>query len=152
VGSNAKETMDRMSDIVWMIKPGEAETGSLRQRMERFAKEICSSKNIELSIDLSTIENVKFSMAQRKNIYLIFKEALNNSVKYSGTKKIEIRATLQNKHLELSVKDEGKGFDASQKERGNGLDNMKNRTKELNGKLELISSPGGTTVRLAAPV
>jgi two-component system, NarL family, sensor histidine kinase UhpB len=152
VSSNAKETMDRMSDIVWMIKPGETETSSLKQRMERFANEICSSRNIELSCELSAIENVKFSMEQRKNIYLIFKEALNNSVKYSGTKKIEISANLQNKQLELSVMDLGKGFDTSPKGRGNGLDNMKNRTKELNGKLELISSPGGTTVRLALPV
>ncbi|RYF87100.1 MAG: tetratricopeptide repeat-containing sensor histidine kinase, partial [Chitinophagaceae bacterium] len=45
MSSNAKETMDKMGDIVWMIKPGETEAGSLKQRMERFAHEICSSKN-----------------------------------------------------------------------------------------------------------
>src|SRR6185295_1565867 len=140
VGSNAKETMDRMSDIVWMIKPGETETGSLKQRMERFAAEICSSRNIELSSDLSAIENMKFSMAQRKNIYLIFKEAVNNAVKYSGTKKIDIKATVQNKQLVLLVQDHGKGFNISVSGRGNGLDNMKNRAKESGGTLIIDSS------------
>jgi two-component system, NarL family, sensor histidine kinase UhpB len=152
VSSNAKETMDRMSDIVWMIKPGEKETGSLGQRMERFANEICSSKNIELSIDLLAIENIKFSMAQRKNIYLIFKEALNNAVKYSGTKKIDVKGVINNKQLELQVRDYGNGFDTSISGRGNGLDNMKNRSKELNGKLQLISMEQGTTVDLVVPV
>jgi two-component system sensor histidine kinase UhpB len=152
VSSNAKETMDRMSDIVWMIKPGETETGSLKQRMERFANEICSSKNIGLSIDLLAIENIKLSMAQRKNIYLIFKEAMNNAVKYSGTKKIDVKVIVKNKQLELLVKDYGSGFDTSLSGRGNGLDNMKNRTKELNGKLELISAQDGTTVNLVVPV
>ncbi len=47
MSNNAKETMDKMGDIVWMIKPGETEASSLKQRMERFAYEICSSKNIE---------------------------------------------------------------------------------------------------------
>jgi two-component system sensor histidine kinase UhpB len=152
VSSNAKETMDRMSDIVWMIKPGEKEAGSLKQRMERFANEICSSKNIELSADLSAIENIKLSMAQRKNIYLIFKETMNNAVKYSGTKRMDVKAIVKNKQLELLVKDYGSGFDTSLGGRGNGLDNMKNRTKELNGKLELISAQDGTTINLAVPV
>jgi two-component system, NarL family, sensor histidine kinase UhpB len=153
VSSNAKETMDRMSDIVWMIKPGDTETGSLKQRMERFATEICDSKNIRLSIDLSAIENIKLSMAQRKNVYLIFKEALNNSVKYSGSEKIDIKASLQNKRLELRIKDFGKGFEVSSNGRGNGLGNMKNRAGESGGTLAIDSIVNeGTTVTLTLQV
>jgi two-component system, NarL family, sensor histidine kinase UhpB len=153
VNSNAKETMDKMSDIVWMIKPSETETGSLRQKMERFAGEICSSKNIQLSIDLAAIENIKLGMSQRKNIYLIFKEAINNAVKYSATEKIDVRAIVQNKTLELSIKDFGKGFEQYAKGRGNGLDNMKNRAKESGGTLVIDSSINeGTAVVLSVGV
>lgn len=151
VNTNAKETMDRMSDIVWMIKPGESDGGSLRQRMERFANEICSSKNIELTTDLSAMENIKPTMAQRKNVYLIFKEAINNAVKYSGSERIEVKATIQNKQLELAIKDFGKGFEQSAKARGNGLDNMKNRAKESGGTLA-IDSTEGTAVTLLVHV
>lgn len=145
VSTNAKETMDRMSDIVWMIKPGETEGGSLKQRMERFAHEICSGKNIALRMDIAAVENIKLTMGQRKNVYLIFKEAINNAVKYSGAEKIEIKALLQNKQLELLVRDHGKGFEQITVRRGNGLDNMKNRAKECSGDLEIISSAGGGT-------
>jgi len=152
MSSNAKETMDKMGDIVWMIKPGETEAGSLKQRMERFAYEISSSKNIEVSIQLDELEKVKLTMDQRKNIYLIFKEALNNAVKYSGTEKISIVTTVQNKELQLLVEDHGKGFDSSLVKKGNGLDNMYNRAKELGAVLQIDSDEEGTDVVLTMPL
>jgi len=149
MSSNAKETMEKMGDIVWMIKPGETEAGSLKQRMERFAYEICSTKNIELNMQLEDLEKVKLSMEQRKNIYLIFKEAVNNAVKYSGTSTIEINAAIQNNQLMLQVKDFGKGFDSSLVKKGNGLDNMQHRAADLKGQLQTFSENGtGTTVEL----
>ena len=153
MSTNAKETMDKMGDIVWMIKPGESEGSGLKQRMERFTYEICSSKNIDTTLEMEVLEKVKLTMEQRKNLYLIFKEALNNAVKYSGTEKVEVKVTSQNKQLELLVKDYGKGFNPETTGRGNGLDNMKNRAKELNGHLEIITASGnGTTVQLTMPL
>lgn len=150
VSTNAKETMDRMSDIVWMIKPGETEAGSLRLRMERFANEICESRQLTLKMDLDAVEQIKLSMAQRKNIYLVFKEALNNAVKYSGATQIEINASLQNRLFRLSVKDNGRGFDTGAAGRGNGLDNMRNRARESGGDLAIESTPGkGTELLLS---
>jgi signal transduction histidine kinase len=151
--NNARETMDKMGDIVWMIKPGETEAASLKQRMERFAYEICSAKNIGLSLRLDDLEKIKLSMDQRKNIYLVFKEALNNAVKYSGTERIAVSTGIQNRALVLEVRDEGEGFDTSLVQKGNGLDNIKNRAAELGGKLEIDSTPGeGTLVKLSMPV
>lgn len=160
VSSNAKETMERMSDIVWMIKPqpgrqanNGTDAGSLKQRMERFAQEICSGKNISLQMDIAAIENINATMEQRKNIYLIFKEAMNNAAKYSGTEKMEVSAFLQNKKLELIIRDFGIGFSVSQSGRGNGLDNMKNRAIESGGALSIQSVPEkGASVILTMPV
>jgi signal transduction histidine kinase len=153
MSTNAKETMDKMGDIVWMIKPGETEGGSLKQRMERFAYEIGASKNMEVAIQLEELEKVKLTMEQRKNIYLIFKEAVNNAAKYSGTKSITIDASLQNKELLLLIKDEGQGFDSHRIKKGNGLDNMRNRAKELGAVLDIQSaSDAGTAIQLALPV
>ncbi len=150
--TNAKETMDKMGDIVWMIKPGETETANLKQRMERFAYEICSARNIGLSLRLDALEKIKLTMDQRKNIYLIFKEALNNAVKYSGTERIDIFTGVQNREFILEVRDEGNGFDTALVQKGNGLDNIRNRAMELGGKLLIDSTPGeGTLVKLSMP-
>lgn len=153
MSGNAKETMDKMSDIVWMIKPGESEGASLKQRMERFSYEICSSKNIGVLLQLDELDKVKLTMEQRKNLYLIFKEALNNAVKYSAAGKIEVLVSIHNKQLDLCVKDLGKGFDSSLIKKGNGLDNMKHRAAELGASIEVASEPGkGTTISLRLPV
>jgi signal transduction histidine kinase len=152
MSSNAKETMDKMGDIVWMIKPGETEAGSLKQRMERFAYEICSPKNIEIKMELQELDKLKLTMEQRKNIYLVFKEAVNNAVKYSGTSKMEVSATLVNNTFILEVKDFGKGFESSIIKKGNGLDNMQHRAKELHAALEIDSVLSrGTTLKMTMP-
>ncbi len=153
MSTNAKETMEKMGDIVWMIKPGESDGTNLKQRMERFSYEICSSKNIDVTLELEELEKVKLTMEQRKNFYLIFKEALNNAVKYSGTEKIDILVIGQHKQLKLQVIDQGQGFEPETTGRGNGLDNMKNRALEMGGELEITSEPGaGTTVQLTIPL
>ncbi len=153
MSNNAKETMDKMGDIVWMIKAGETEAASLRQRMERFAYEISSSKNIELLMDLDDLDKAKFTMEQRKNIYLIFKEAVNNAVKYADTAKLEVKVALRHKELVMQVCDFGKGFDSSLVSKGNGLSNMQHRAKELNGTIQLHSqTDAGTTIVLTIPV
>lgn len=150
MSNNAKETMEKMGDIVWMIKPGETEGMSLKHRMERFAYEICSAKNIDLSLNINDLETAKLNMDQRKNLYLIFKEAVNNAVKYSNTEKIDVSVRDWQGGLVLAVTDFGNGFDADAVSYGNGLENMQNRAAELGGTLNIESKAGeGTTVRLS---
>jgi signal transduction histidine kinase len=153
VSINAKETMERMGDIVWMIKPGETDGGSLKQRIERFACEISESKNIELYIDLHDLDKLNFTMQFKKNIYLICKEAVNNAAKYSETKKIELSSNLKSNQLSLSIKDFGKGFNVDDAKKGNGIDNMRNRAIELKASLTIESKEEtGTVVQMTIPV
>lgn len=150
---NVKETVDRITDIVWVVKPEENEKGNLRERMERFAYDICSSAGIELDLDISDIKKDTLTMEQRKNLYLIFKEAVNNAVKYSGTEKLRVELTQTGKEILLNVEDQGCGFDPDTVKKGNGLNNIRNRAKELNARLEISSRVGeGTTVRLAMTI
>ncbi len=153
MSTNAKETMEKMSDLVWTIKPEEAEGSNLKQRMERFAYEICGAKNIALALQLDKLETKDLTMEQRKNMYLIFKEALNNAVKYSGTEKIAVSAANGNNVLTMIVKDEGKGFDKGTIIKGNGLENIQTRAASVGGKLTIDSVEGnGTTVMLTMPL
>lgn len=153
INSNARETVDKMSDIVWMIKPGENEGESMRQRMERFLYEICGASNIQSNFVAERLDTIKLNIQQKKDIYLIFKEAVNNSVKYSGTSIIHVTAKVENKKFTLIIKDEGAGFDLDTIQRGNGIDNMLNRAKDLNGSLLIDAQKNaGTTIQLIVPV
>ena len=151
--TNSKETMDKMGDIVWMIKPGDQESGTLKQRIETFAYEMAGAKNIALVLQIEDIQHLKLSMENKKHIYLIFKEAINNTVKYSGTEKIVVTTVLKHKKFFLDIKDFGKGFDVKQIQKGNGLDNMQNRASAIGGQLNIHSDiENGTTIQLQIPV
>jgi signal transduction histidine kinase len=152
VSLHARETMDKMGDIVWMIKPGESDAASLKERMEQFAFEICSSSNVQTEINIEDLDKVKLSMHKRRNIYLVFKEALNNAIKYSATERISVMANASGSQLVLRVKDNGAGFDPGNIKKGNGLRNMQARANEMNGSIKITSSAGkGTTVELMVP-
>lgn len=153
VSENAQETMEKMNDIVWMIKPGEHEAKMLVQRMERYLYEICTAQNIECVLSAGELEDLKLNMHQRKNFYLIFKEAVNNAVKYSNTQKLEVVIKEDGPALLMLIRDFGKGFNETIVMNGNGLNNMKMRAKDLKGDLKINSSKEqGTELRLYFPV
>jgi len=89
-------------------------------------------------------------MEKRKDFYLIYKEALNNIVKYACGKNVWISLVENNSHIILKIKDDGKGFDvANIRKSSNGLMNIKNRARALNGKIQINSEEGkGTEIKL----
>src|SRR4029079_16357992 len=96
----------------------------------------------------------------RKNFYLIFKEAVNNGVKYSSCNNIYVRISSKNQEMHLNIDDDGQGFDQEAIRRnnshslsGNGLQNMHIRATEMRGSLTITSKPGnGTSVHLHFPI
>lgn len=155
IKESAQQTMESMSDIVWAINPSNDSLESMLARMKEYAAELCEARGIELKFHSDEqILNRKLDVAFRKNIFLIFKEAVNNSMKYSNCSQLEIfMGTLSDHKLRLSVKDNGIGFTNGKKNGGNGLQNMKTRAAELNAVLDITSVPGiGTTIELVLPI
>ncbi len=149
---NAQETMEKMSDIVWMIKPEENDQASLESRMRKFLFDIAESKSIECNFTAHDLERLKLSMVERRQVYLLFKEAVNNAVKYSGSKTIDVLFGQEQGMVKLIVADKGAGFDVSRKSSGNGLRNMQKRAEELGGKFICDTKSGeGTTIALTFP-
>lgn len=159
IAATSSEMISEMNDIVWTINPRNDSMQKILQRMESFAKPLLHTQNIQFRFQYDpAVMNVNLEMEKRKNFYLIFKEAVNNSLKYSGCKKMEVAVHYRNHHLELVVMDDGAGFDrkavdTKQSLSGNGLNNMARRANEMNGVCVIDSQPGqGTTVRLKFPV
>jgi signal transduction histidine kinase len=126
--------------------------------MESYAKPLLQAKNISFSFSYpDTLKLQNLPMELRKNFYLIFKEAVNNALKYSACESLEVNITNYHNRLILVVKDDGTGFDLTKIEKqagkslsGNGLANMKRRAEEMKGDLTIDTSPGnGTSVKLS---
>lgn len=154
--SRASEDIQRisesLSDIVWNINPRYDDLQNLFIRMKRYAADMLDGKNINSQFDFPSNEpSLSLSMTQRRDLYLIFKEAVNNMAKYSQAKNAIIRVATGEHTIELLVKDDGKGFDltSGDTKTGNGLHNMEHRAKNTGAELMITSEPGaGTLVRL----
>jgi len=147
IAANSEEVIIAMSDIVWAIKPENNDIKSLQDRIFQAAVDLCVPKNIRIDFkgfetaDLNKILEVE----QKKDIYLILKEAINNAVKYAEAKNILIHLKLNKNHLQATVQDDGKGFGENWSY-GNGLNNMKNRCELNQGKFQLETNPNSGSV------
>ncbi|MFZ1610403.1 MAG: hypothetical protein WAT52_04995, partial [Chitinophagales bacterium] len=88
ININAKETAEKMHDIIWMINPRNDQMENILQRMEKFLFEMCTARNILFEFQNNMSDDIELTMIQRKDILLIFKEAVNNAVKYAEAKQI----------------------------------------------------------------
>ncbi|MBL0357275.1 MAG: tetratricopeptide repeat protein [Chitinophagaceae bacterium] len=150
IQSNAGEMVNKLNDIVWLINPGQDSLQQLMQRLEDYAIQIAAVKNIRVKSNINGHHSANILPAKtRRNIYLLFKEAINNAVKYSNATLLELYVKEQNNEIEISLKDDGDGFDVDEVRRGNGLDNMKNRAAETGASFSLQSRAGtGTSISL----
>lgn len=153
ISETSRELMGSMSDIVWATNPLRDHLRDLIQRMRRFATDTLSSRDIEFVFFAPSAEtDMKLDVDVRRQLYLIFKECINNIAKHSDCNEVEIEMKLESGFLTMRVKDKGKGFDVDSSNEGNGLSSMRSRAKSIGGEFELSSSKeNGSCVMLKVP-
>lgn len=163
VSGTARTLVDAMNDIVWAIKPENDLLDNLVLRMQEFAIRLLESRGIDVRFQKPPevdVGRLQLPLDVRRNIYLIFKEMVNNVAKHACCTGTDIRIELH-RHSEhrrgqvllIEVKDNGEGFDLRAPTRGNGLQNMQRRAAAINASLTVVSQPGnGTSAQLRVPV
>jgi signal transduction histidine kinase/ligand-binding sensor domain-containing protein len=146
---NTSSMMSSMNDMVWSIKADNDNFESVTNRLRAFAVSLAESQNMKLSFEVnSDAEKLELGMQERKNIYLIFKEAINNAAKYSEASKIRVVIQLKQKVLLVSAQDNGIGLEASARNQeqlslsGNGIAGMQARAKQIKADFFIQSSKG----------
>lgn len=148
------EVISSLSDIVWNVNPEYDDLKFLLARMRRYALDLLENTDIVYELDIFEPEQkITMNMEQRRDFYMVFKEGLNNLVKYSGARNAWVSIALNNDILEMIIRDDGKGFEPEKVSFGNGMKNMRQRTEAWKGEFRVESSPGqGTGLRFKIPV
>jgi signal transduction histidine kinase len=143
-----------LDDIVWNISPRNDALASIVARMTRYASELFEARQIQYNFHMPhQLGQIKLSMEQRRNFYLIFKESVNNLIKYSRCAKASVRVSIDRKKIFMTIEDDGIGFDTALPSERNGLQNLKARASSLKGTLQILSQPGkGTRLELNFPI
>jgi signal transduction histidine kinase/ligand-binding sensor domain-containing protein len=154
----SRELVDSMSDIVWAINPAKDHLQDLSQRMRRFASDVLTARGIGFRFRTPVeADGTALGANLRRELFLIFKEAVNNVVRHSECSEAELDLTAEPDALILRVIDNGRGFDpdccGNGGVPGHGLASMQARTEGLGGMLQVVSRPGqGTALTVRIPV
>ncbi len=148
ISLKSRYLIDKMSDIVWLVNPQRDSLYDLILRLQDTYSELLADTSISFrSENLKSLEKVTLSMEHRQHLFLVFKEAINNSITHSNCSEILLNAKIEGKKLEMVLKDNGKGFIINNDDNmGNGLTNMQKRAKKISGKLFVKSEVGKGTV------
>ena len=154
IATASRELVDSMSDIVWAINPAKDHLSDLTQRMRRLAADTFTACNTAFHVELPPHdEDLKLGANLRREIFLIFKEGINNMVKHSGCTEAFVKLAVSGASLRLELRDNGKGFDAALPSDGHGLTSLRGRAAALGGTLVIVTAPGaGTSITLDIPI
>ncbi len=143
IGNVSREIISSMSDVVWSIDSRNDTIQDLINKMKDFAYSVLSAKNILVTFETESLNlQKKIKIDLRQNIYLIFKEAINNSSKYSNADEIKVSLKNINGNFLMTINDLGSGISSSEKLTGHGLRNMKMRAERIGGKIEFVKDGG----------
>lgn len=144
----AKWSTQSIRDIVWLTNPSSDSVRDLIAKMKEVADNVLGKFNLNFDYP-KDISDINLLPETKRNLFFIYKETLNNIVKHSEAKNVDIQLLVEKNSILLSIKDDGKGFNVLQGFSGNGLKNIHSRAKEINADLKFESNSGkGTFLEL----
>ena len=154
IATSARKLVQTMSEIIWAMNPQNDTLENLLAYIREQSHQYFESMDMHFEIYFpDAVPDIKLSNEQRRNLYLVTREALNNAMKHSGATCIQLKLEIQKKTCCFSVTDNGKGINEKVNKPGsNGLRNMNKRMEDIEGSIEWLSLERGTIVKYCLAV
>jgi signal transduction histidine kinase len=155
VSATAEAMAQSLDEIVWAVNPEHDTLQGLVEYLSQTADDFLEDTSIRLRLTLPPrLPHCTIAAEVRHQLFLAFKEALNNVVKHASASEIQIQLTVEPARFHILLADNGVGFDfAAIGSGGNGLNNMRKRLEAIRGHCAIASPPGqGTQIRMTIPL
>lgn len=135
-----------MKSLIWLLNTGNVEWRVLEGRIREMASQMAEDHDVKIRITGENLMPARIVQQHAaRDLFLLCKEAVNNSLKYADSKSIEIRFSLQKNVFYVLIKDDGKGFDTANTATGHGLNNIRRRVENLHGEAKISSAVNSGT-------
>jgi len=145
------QTLEEVRTIAHDLRPPHLDQLGLRTALVAMIEQVAESSTIRFEHEIGELDGL-FSPGDEILLYRIVQECLSNIIKHSGATEAEIKATLRESRLALTIHDNGRGFTTNRNERrraGLGLQSITERARILGEAPTIHSAPGrGTTIML----
>ncbi len=152
VSRSARSMVDAIREIVWFIRPGNDSLADLAEKMRELAGVMLPHAQCEFHFSIDGLRE-KTDVATRRNVFLIYKEALHNILRHAQATVVLVDLRTRGGLLVLRIADNGRGIRAEDLLQGNGMRNFRTRAGEIGGRVEVTRRPeGGTLVELEVKI
>jgi ligand-binding sensor domain-containing protein/signal transduction histidine kinase len=142
IGQHSRKIVSSLDDIVWSIDSRNDTAGDLTDRMQDYVNQIFVNGHSEVFYHFDDLKmDRKLPVDVKENIYLIFKESINNVVKHSNATKVDIHFSFDGKSYDLVIQDNGTETDTKRKT-GQGLRNIQMRAERIKAKVDINAEKG----------
>ena len=155
ISLTARDTTRSLDEIVWALNSSNDTLESLASYACKYAQDYFALAGVSYRAELpAQLPPAAILPEVRHNVFLAFKEAVNNVVKHAHATEARVKLRLEPGKFILSVEDNGRGLgDVAEKKLRNGLKNMRKRLADVRGEFEISPGEnGGTIVRLIVPL
>ncbi len=155
ISLTARDTTRSLDEIVWALNSSNDTLESLVNYACKYAQDYFALAGIRYRAELPTqLPPTPILPEVRHNVFLAFKEAVNNVVKHAQATEAHVKLELAPAQFILTVSDNGRGLgDLSTKQLRNGMKNMRKRLADVHGEFEIKpGAGGGTVVTLTVPL
>jgi signal transduction histidine kinase/ligand-binding sensor domain-containing protein len=151
IQDNSQQLYAGTRDILWSLQPSNDNLYEIINHVRDLAAELFSETEIRFAAtgNDDSFREYKMPLDKSRNFIMIWKEALNNSMKYASASKVLLQVSRSGDAIQVRLVDNGVGFDPATVQQGNGLKNMQTRATRLDAGFEILSSRAqGTQVIL----
>jgi ligand-binding sensor domain-containing protein/signal transduction histidine kinase len=157
ISQTARETTHSLDEIVWAVNPSNDTLDGLITYACKYAQEYLVLAGLHYRAEVpAQLPAVVIPPEVRHNVFLAFKEAVNNVVKHAQATEARIRLRMNSDNFTLEVEDDGRGLGQQNTPAArarNGLRNMRKRMEDIRGGFAIAGGrQGGTVVRLTVPM
>jgi signal transduction histidine kinase/ligand-binding sensor domain-containing protein len=146
IGTTARQLVNTVHELVWAVNPKNDRLPAVAGYLGQYAVDFLRPAGIQCLLKFpAQVADQPISAAERHNLLLAVREAINNIAKHSGATQATLQFACDGEGIHIVLEDNGNGFDPKMVEAGNGLGNMRSRLESMGGACSWHSAPGGGT-------
>lgn len=152
IAAQSKQIQQNMSDIVWSIRPDNEKMENLLVRMKEYTAQTLEPLQIKTSFHHNRqFTDTSLALQYRKEVLLIFKEAINNIARHANAFEVNINIHQTKNSIRLSITDNGQ-WKSNGNSTGTGTRSMQQRAAAIGGTLTIEKKENGTVILLNIPI
>ena len=157
VAHHCDEGLKQVRLLSYVLHPPMLDDVGLASALKWFADGIERRSSIDIEVEADD-EMERLPLAVERDLFRIVQEALSNVIRHSGSRRAVVRLVRQREEAVLEIQDFGRGmppaFESGDQRQSGGLGilGMRERLRNVNGRLTIQSGQQGTTLTATVPL